>query len=144
MPHDALERETLHDALIAAVKAAGGSKAVAAALWPSAAARDLDAARRKLASCLEPERPEKLSLDELVHVMRLARAVGCHAPMLWLARELHYSEPVPVRPRDEVDQLRREIVAMGRDLQWRMERLLSAQEAAAYESSERERRDGNT
>lgn len=128
--------ESWHEALIEAVKAAGGSKVVAASLWPSAAARDLDGARRKLTNSLDPERPErpeKLSLDEALHVMRLAREAGCHAPMAYLSAVLHYAPPLPVRPRDEADQLRRELLAMGRLLQAGLDRLQALDEARSYE-----------
>ncbi len=127
--------ESWHEALIEAVKAAGGSKVVAAALWPSAASRDLDAARRKLTNSLDPERAEKLSLDEALHVMRMARDAGCHAPMAFLSAVLHYAPPLPIRPRDEADQLRRELLAMGRTLQSGLDRLQRLEEAGGYERS---------
>jgi hypothetical protein len=115
--------ESWNEAMVDAVKSAGGSKTVAALLWPSAAARDLDGARRKLATSLDPERAEKLSMDELLHIMRLARDAGCHAPMQYLSAALGYAAPAPVQPRDEADQLRREVLAMGRSLQARLDRL---------------------
>jgi hypothetical protein len=117
------EYESLHEALVEAVKEAGGSKVVAAALWPAAAARDLDGARRKLTNSLDADRAEKLSLDELIHVMRMARDAGCHAPMHYLCQVLGYAAPWPVAPRDEADTLRREVLALGRTLGARLARL---------------------
>ena len=98
--------ETLTDALIECVKAAGGSKAVGVALWGSAGG--VDVAQRRLLSCLNPERPEKLSLNEVLQILRLAREKGCHAGMEFLAAELGYTEPVPVDSKDEIAELLRQ------------------------------------
>lgn len=113
--------ETFTDALIECVKAAGGSKAVATVLWGSSAG--VDVAQRRLLSCLNPERPEKLSLDEALQIMRLARGRGCHTAMQFLAGALSYAEPVPIEPKDEADELRRRVLEMGRELQSVLTRL---------------------
>jgi hypothetical protein len=112
--------ESLNDALAHCVAECGGSKAVGHALWP---AKDVDAAARLLLACLNPDRNEKLALDEVVHIMRMARERGCHAGMRYLAAELSYAEPVPIKPRDEADELRRQLLEMGRDLQHKLARL---------------------
>lgn len=119
--------ETLNDALIEAVKAAGGSKAVAVALWGSASG--VDTVQRRLLATLNPERAEKLSTDEIVAVMKMARDHGCHAPMRYLAATLSYAEPVPVQPRDEADELKRQFIESTRAL---------AAMAARIESLERQ------
>lgn len=102
--------ESINDALIECVKALGGSKSVGVALWP---AKGIDAAQRHLLSCLNPDRPEKLGPDEVVQVLRLARERGCHAGMQYLAAELGYAEPQPVEPKDQADELCRQVLAMG-------------------------------
>jgi hypothetical protein len=112
--------ESLNDALIECVKACGGSKAVGVALWP---AKGVEAAQRQLLACLNPERNEKLGPDEVLHLLRLARARGCHAGMQYLAEALSYGEPVPIEPKDEADELRRQLLEMGRDLQSKLSRL---------------------
>lgn len=106
--------ESLTDALIEAVKAAGGSKCVAVALWGSASG--VETVQRRLLACLNPERAEKLSLDEVVAVMRMAREHGCHSPMRYLAHALSYAEPQPIQPRDEADELRRQFIESTRAL----------------------------
>ena len=115
--------ESLTDALIEAVKACGGSKAVGVALWP---AKGVEAAQRQLLACLNPDRQEKLSPDELLHVLRLARDRGCHVGMQYIAHALSYAEPVPVEPRDELADLQRQnaelLQAVLRN-QTRMERI---------------------
>ena len=72
--------------------------------------------QRKLLACLNPERAEKLSLDEVVAVMRLGRQHGCRAPMRFLAHALSYAEPQPIQPRDEADELRRQFIESTRAL----------------------------
>jgi hypothetical protein len=106
--------ESLNDALIECVKAAGGSKVVGIALWP---AKGVEAAQRQLLACLNPERNEKLGPDEFLHVLRLARERGCHAGMQYLADALSYAEPQPIQPKDEADELRRQVLEMGRQMQ---------------------------
>lgn len=112
--------ETLNDAYVEAVKALGGSKAVGVALWP---AKGVEAAQRQVLACLNPERAEKLGPDEALHIERLARAAGCHVIAEWRNASLGYAAPVPVEPRDEAAELRRQVLAMGRDLQRRLTRL---------------------
>lgn len=100
--------ESFNDALIECVKACGGSKVVGLELWP---AKGVEAAQRQLLACLNPDRNEKLSPDETLHVMRLARAKGCHVAMSHLATELNYAEPVPIEPKDELADLLRKYLA---------------------------------
>jgi hypothetical protein len=110
----ASEHESLNDALIECVKACGGSKVVGIELWP---AKGMEAAQRYLLGCLNPDRPEKLGPDEVLHVIRMARERGCHVGMQYIAAFLSYSMPTPVEPRDEADELRRQVLAIGQQLQ---------------------------
>ena len=106
--------ESLNDALIECVKAIGGSKVAGLALWP---AKGVEAAQRQLLACLNTERAEKLGPDEVLHLLKLAREKGCHAGMQYLAHALSYSEPQPIEPADQADELRRKVLTMGADLQ---------------------------
>jgi hypothetical protein len=99
--------ETLNDALIACVKACGGSKQVGPVLWPEKAP---DAAQRALLDCLNEDRPAKLSPEQVLLILRLARSKGCHQGMDFIATELGYAPPVPVEPRDEVAELQRQFI----------------------------------
>lgn len=105
--------ESFNDALIECVKACGGSKVVGVALWP---AKGVEAAQRQLLACLNPDRNEKLGPDEVVHVLRLARAKGCHVGMGHLAAELGYAEPQPIEPKDERAELQRQFIESTRAL----------------------------
>lgn len=112
--------ESLEDALVECVKAAGGSKVVGAKLWP---AKMVDAAQRHLLNCLKESRAEHLKPDEVLLILRLAREAGCHTGMAYLAQALGYSVPTPVEPRDEVAQLQREFIAANAEMRARAERL---------------------
>lgn len=72
--------ECLNDALIECVKACGGSKQVGAALFPEFAP---DQAQRKLLDCLNPERPHKLSPEQTMLLLRMARAKGSVSKKSW-------------------------------------------------------------
>jgi len=112
--------DTLIETLIQCVKAAGGSKAVGSRLWPEKA---VEAAQRHLLHCLNESKPERLTPEQVLLVARLAREHGCHAYMEYCARALSYAPPQPVRPVDEVDELRRQVLEMGRTMQAALARL---------------------
>ena len=62
-------------ALVEAVKALGGSKAVAGKLWPE---KPVEAAQRLLLDCLNDDRPAHLSPDHVLLILRMARQAGHH------------------------------------------------------------------
>jgi hypothetical protein len=114
--------ESLNEALIDCVKAAGGSKQVGPLLWPEKAP---DAAQRMLLDCMNEDRPAKLSPEQVLLVLRLARAKGHHEGMGFILSDLGYAPPVPVDPRDEAAELQRQFMGvMGKaeELVQRMER----------------------
>lgn len=117
--------DTLNEALIDCVKAAGGSKEVGPKLWPE---KTIDAAQRTLLDCLNEERPAKLSPEQVLLVLRMARAKGHHGGIGFILSDLGYAPPVPVDPRDEAAELQRQFVGvMGKaeELVQRMERAAS-------------------
>jgi hypothetical protein len=114
--------ESLNEALIDCVKAAGGSKQVGPLLWPEKAP---DAAQRMLLDCMNEDRPAKLSPEQVLLVLRLARAKGHHSGMGFILGDLGYAPPVPIDPRDEAAELQRQFMGvMGKaeELVQRMER----------------------
>lgn len=119
-PWNADVPETVEGALIECVKALGGSKQVGPMLWPE---KDPVDSASLLRACLNHNRAERLTPDQVVLLARLARKRGCHAYMRWLANNLSYAEPAPVEPRDEADDLRRQVLEMGRTLQATLARL---------------------
>jgi hypothetical protein len=107
--------DTITDALVACVKAIpGGSKAVGPKLWPE---KTPEAAQRLLLDCLNDDRPQKLAPEQVEFVFRIARERGCHAGMQYLATALSYAEPIPIEPKDEADELKRQFIAATKDLQ---------------------------
>lgn len=100
--------ESLNQVLIDCVKAAGGSAIVGAKMFPE---KTPLSAQRTLLDCLSEDRPAKLSPEQVLLVLRLAREKGCHDGMNFIADDLGYGTPVPIEPRDEVADLMREFNA---------------------------------
>jgi len=99
---------SLEDSLKSVVRALGGAKTTGHKLRPDL---DPDAAGRWLLSCLESERAERLSLGQLMLLLRWGHDIGCHAGMDYIARDSGYAEPAPITPEDEQDELMREFNA---------------------------------
>ncbi|PZQ77964.1 MAG: hypothetical protein DI563_02060 [Variovorax paradoxus] len=117
--------ETLNEALIDCVKAAGGSKQVGPKLWPEKAP---DTAQRMLLDCLNEDRAAKLSPDQVMLVLRLSRAAGHHAGIGFILGDLGYSPTQPIEPRDEAAELQRQfmdVMSKAETLVQRMERAAS-------------------
>jgi len=125
------EHESLNEALIECVKAAGGSKTVGHKLWPEKA---VDAAQRHLLACLNEDKPERLTPDHLLMLLRLARDKGHHGGLAYMAAQLGYAAPQPLEPRDEAAELMRqyiEAVAEQKRTADRMERAAARMGAKA-------------
>lgn len=118
-----LFHESAEEAVRALVAALGGMKRVGAELRPTL---PVDQAGRWLAQCLDAERAEKLSLADLVFLLRAGRSAGVHVAAAWLLREAGYADPVPVDPLSETERLQREVLSATtvlRDSIARLERL---------------------
>jgi len=110
----ALFHESLQDAIGSVVAALGGAKVVGAHLWPE---KSPDEAGRLLRHCLNADRSEKLSLEQIVWLLREARKRGAHDAMNFLARECGYQDPSPLEPDDERALLMRQFVEAQAALQ---------------------------
>jgi hypothetical protein len=118
-----LWHESFEDALRSCVDASGGFKRVGAQLWPSL---PVDQAGRRLAQSLDLDRPEKLSLSELLLVIKLGRDAGCHVAMSFITQATGYETPAPTDPQNEKEKLQREFVrsvALVSQLAKRLEKL---------------------
>lgn len=108
--------ETFNQALIDCVKAAGGSAIVGGKLWPEKVRRtpegqiDPGPAQRALLDHLDPSRPAKLSPDQVLLIMRLAREKGHHGGVAYILSELGYAPTTPIEPRDEAAELMRQYI----------------------------------
>lgn len=89
------------EALKAAVQALGGAKRVGHMLWQD---KTIDAASRQLLDSLNPSRNEKLSLSQMMFILRAAKEAGHHAPFQWIAAEVGY-DAHPVSRCEEVDRM---------------------------------------
>jgi hypothetical protein len=115
--------ESLNEALIDCVKAAGGSKQVGPLLWPEKAP---DAAQRMLLDCLNDDRASKLSPEQVLLVLRMARAKGFHGGVNFMLADLGYAPTTPIEPRDEAAELQRqavELLAAAERITERLQRL---------------------
>jgi hypothetical protein len=124
----ALMHETLNDALRETVQALGGTKKVGCTLWPEMTA---DHASSRLRDCLNQDRREKLSPEQVEMIGRMGRQAGCHAIMAYMARTMGYADPVPVEPEDELAKQQREFVAATQALMKMAERIEATQAMAA-------------
>lgn len=108
-----LVHESITDALREAINACGGNKKAGPVLYPDL---PVDQAAGRIRDCLNPDRRELFSPDQVVLIARLARDVGNHAVMNYLAVELGYLKPAPVEPEDEIARLQREFVEATKSL----------------------------
>jgi hypothetical protein len=104
--------EDLNDALGEVVRACGGAKAVAATLRPEL---PVEQAANWLRDCLNGNRRERLDPDQVLLLLRMGRAVNCHAGMYFLAQEAGYQVPVPASPRDSTEQLMERALLLARE-----------------------------
>lgn len=114
------DSDTINNALIECVKAIGGSKKVGSMLFPD---KPVDMAQRLLLACLNDERAEKLSPDQALFILRLAKDVGCHVGIEFLCHSLSYSMPTPIEPKDELAELQRNFIESTKHLSKMAERI---------------------
>lgn len=87
-----------HEALKSSVSGLRGLKSVATRLRPEMVP---DSARDWLDHCLDPERREKLSLEQIAWIFAQAKAAGSHAGFEMFARLCGYHVVAVVDPREE-------------------------------------------
>jgi hypothetical protein len=115
--------EGLNQALIECVKAAGGSAIVGRKVFPE---KTQEAAQRAVLDCLNEDRPAKFSPDQVLLILRLARAKGYHGGVAFILSDLGYAPTTPIEPKDEAADLQRqiiEILGVADRLTERLERL---------------------
>lgn len=119
MSQESLFYDSLDDALGAVVAACGGAKVVGAKLWPE---KSPETAARLLKDCLNPDRPEKLSGDQMLLLLRMGRERGCHAAMQYIASDCGYTA-APIEPEDERAKLQRDYIEAARQMARLAERI---------------------
>lgn len=114
--------ERIEDALDAIINACGGRKKFACEMWPDKPARD---AHNLIDACLNIERRERFSPQQVLFILRRGREVGFNAAAESLFRDIGYHLE-PIEPEDEKAALQRayiESVNVQRRIVERMERL---------------------
>ncbi len=120
MDQESLFHERIEDAALAVIEKCGGRKKFAAEMWPDKGIGD---AHNLLNACLNPEKREHFTPDQLMYVMRRGKAIGCHALTTYLARQAGYADPTPVDPKDEAAELMRQFNETGRAMARMVERI---------------------
>ena len=108
-----LHHESMADALREVIQAVGGTKAVGERMFPD---MPIDHAASRIRDCLNHDRRDRFTPDQVMMILRMGHQAGCHAGMIFIARDLGYSDPVPVEPEDEVARLQREFVEASKSL----------------------------
>lgn len=110
-----LFHESIEDALTTCVNAIGGPKKVGPMMWGDTVCPIEQG--KKLTRCLNPEHASKLSLEEMMFILRKAHDVGCHAGINFICRDTGYADPQPVDIEDEVAQRERGFIQAVDSLQ---------------------------
>lgn len=105
---DELFHEDVDAAISHVIAALGGNKKVGAMLYPE---EPVDQAGRKVADCMNPDRPQFLKLKQITFLLTEARKQGIHSAMAFINRECGYGDPLPVEPEDEAAELQRQFIA---------------------------------
>lgn len=119
-PQGRLFFDSLLDALRDVVQQLGGAKVVGPMLWPE---KSVEQAQVLLLACLNSERKERLSPEQLELVLRWGREAGCHSGIAYLCDRCGYAAPTPVDPQDamaaRIDEFNRraaELTALGEEI----------------------------
>lgn len=95
--------DSAEEAVNAAIMKSGKApKVVAVGLWPH---MKMDSAYARLKNALNPDKPEKLTLDEIILICRLCEEFD---PLHYMADELSHTRPQFRAPEDEEADLAHE------------------------------------
>lgn len=119
MDQPSLFVDSLNDAIRDTARAIG-VKRVAKELWP---AKGEEEAARYLADCLNPDRPQKLSGEEILVIARRGRDVGCHLITGFICMDTGYAPPQPIAPEDAKAELQRAYIESVKEQKRIAERL---------------------
>lgn len=122
-----LYHEDASEAARTLVQVLGGPTKVAQRMRPELAGKPSEA-RTWLNNCLNPERSEKLDIDQWLWLLREGRDAGCHVLMAQIARDSGYRDPIPITPEEESDELMRQFIDAQRALGRITQRISEIQE----------------
>ena len=98
--------EDIFECVKAAVQHCGGAKEVGPKLWPI---KSVFQAQKQLLNCLNREEAQKLCIEELMAIMKMAREAGFHQAKHWIDEALGYQPTPPKDPKIERDRLAEEL-----------------------------------
>lgn len=90
--------EDINEALREVVQALGGAKKVGPLFWPE---KTVEQAHNLLLACLNCERKERLTPEQVLLLLRWGHDVDCHGAMQFIGQQAGY-EVKPIRPTDEL------------------------------------------
>lgn len=99
--------DRIEDALAEVINRCGGRKKFAGEMWPSKPQRD---AHNLVDACLNPERREKFSPQDVQYILKRGREAECHDAIYYICGEAGYDQPRPVNPQDKREQLQRDFI----------------------------------
>lgn len=76
-----------------------------------------------LEKALDPERAEKLGINDIIWIMKLGRQHGLHGAMYFLADEVSYSRPAPIEPKDQIDEQMRMVLTAAEQINGALEKI---------------------
>lgn len=106
--------DNIDEALSGIVLALGGAKKVGAMLWPE---ESVARAAQNVTDRLNSNRRELFSPQQVVFLLKKARASGYHAGMRWLASECGYTGLRAAEPDEVKADLQRQFISRVDDLQ---------------------------
>lgn len=114
--------DDVYDAMKEAVRALGGPKKVALMFWPELE-KEPEKAASRLRDHLNPERREKLSIEQFLMLVRKANEAGCHSLMAYVAADTGYKTPDPQDPEEELAEAQAEFVEAVKTLEGMAKRI---------------------
>lgn len=122
MEQEFLFYESAEEAARHAIVASGKAmKEVAHGLWPHL---KIDTAHARLRNALNDDKPDKLTMDEIIHIARLTERVD---PLFYMAEALNYERPKPRAPIDELGELYAKYIAATKQLEQIAQRIQRTQ-----------------
>lgn len=91
-----------------------GPKRIAKELWPT---KGEEEAARYLNDCLNPERAQKLSGEEIVLIARRGREIGCYYITAYFCAATGFAPPIPLDPEDEKAELQRQFIEYAKRME---------------------------
>ena len=65
----------------------------------------------KLSNCLNTNHVQKLSLEEMLFILRQAHKKGCHVGITFICRHTGYADPQPIVLEDEITEHERQFIS---------------------------------